>query len=93
MLKRDLTDVLFRKNIINELKAKRNKVIQSTNEILSEVDKKKEEADLHIQKKNNIEAEFKKYIQNMNDAATNILRDYEESVKIKQIWTIIHGTW
>lgn len=85
MLKRDLTDVLFRKNIINELKAKRNKVIQSTNEILSEVDKKKEEADLHIQKKNNIEAEFKKYIQNMNDAATNILRDYEESVKIKQI--------
>ena len=71
--------------MINELKAKKNRIIQSSNEILCEADKKKEEADLHIKTKNNIEAEFKKYIQNMNDAATNILRDYEENVKVKQI--------
>ena len=79
-------------NMINELKAKKNRVIQSSNEILCEVDKKKEEADLQLKTKNNIETEFKKYIQNMNDAATNILRDYEENVKVKQIWTIIQST-
>ena len=91
MLNRDLTDVLFRKNMINELKAKRNMVQQTSSQIESEVEKQKLEAELDLKTKSEIEIGFKKYIQNMNDAATNILRDYEENVKVKQICTIVHG--
>ena len=91
MLNRDLADILYKKNMINELKAKKNKIMQTNDEIQKDVDKKNEEAEIHAKKKSEIESGFKKYIQSMNDAATNILRDYEENVKVKQIWNIIHG--
>ena len=77
--------------MINELKAKRNMVQQASSQIETEVEKQKLEAESDLQTKNEIESGFKKYIQNMNDAATNILRDYEENVKVKQIWTIVYG--
>ena len=92
MLNRDLTDILFKKNMINELKAKKNRFMQTNDEIQKELDKKNEEAENHLKQKSEIESGFKKYIQSMNDAATNILRDYEENVKVKQIWKVINGT-
>lgn len=85
MLNRDLTEVLFKKNKINELKAKKKMVEQASRQVEEEVDKRNLEAEIDTNKKNEIESGFKKYIQNMNDAATSILRDYEENVKVKQI--------
>lgn len=50
-----------------------------------------QEAEACIQKKIDIESNFKTYIQSMNEAATHILRDYEESVKVKEICKIMQS--
>ena len=91
MLDRDLTSLIKKKYIIGMLKAKRQRMLQSTKEIHQEIDKNTKAADSYMKEKFGIELQFKNYIQNMNDAATDMLRDFEESVKVKEICRIMNG--
>lgn len=68
-----------------------SKLLQSDKEIHQEIVKNQSAADSHTKQKFEIESKFKSYITRMNEQATLMLRDYEESMKVKEIIRIMEG--
>ena len=65
MLNRDLKGILYIKDTIGNLKAKRQRINQSIKEVQQEIDKNKQLANLHNKDKLEIESQFKNYIQSI----------------------------
>jgi tRNA U34 5-carboxymethylaminomethyl modifying enzyme MnmG/GidA len=79
------------KHLITQLKAKKSRILQSDKEVKQEIEKHQNEAEEHEKQKYEIETKFKSYIHRMNEAATLMLRDFEENTKAKEICRLLEG--
>ncbi|CAI2359355.1 unnamed protein product [Moneuplotes crassus] len=89
MLERDLQILENKKYTIQQLKAKKRQIEQRDKEVNQEIAKNKLDTHKYLREKQLHSEKFKNYIQDMNEAATQMLRDFEETMKVKEICRII----
>mmetsp|Transcript_3916 Transcript_3916/g.3674 ORF Transcript_3916/g.3674 Transcript_3916/m.3674 type:complete len:86 (-) Transcript_3916:1053-1310(-) len=85
MLERDLQILENKKYTIQQLKAKKRQIEQRDKEVNQEIAKNKLDTHKYLREKQLHSEKFKNYIQDMNEAATQMLRDFEETMKVKEI--------